>query len=243
VIVVEHKGKYEEYSPEEISCMLLNNLKESDEAFLATEVVDAVIIVLAYFSDKQRHPIKDAGTLAALNIILSALVAEVPSASALQVLRRLGSIFTSVYAVVQKLKKDSWLELQFSLADNSKLNINKFEGDNTPIVIQPPCYSASKIPRDQQVVSEPSAVKVPQTLEYRGGQLNVAPVLEVENFTNWKKSFLCHIIGIEPQFENIIKNGLFIPMTAGQRKPENKWTGDERKTTNLNQRLKSLITK
>ncbi|GKC37402.1 hypothetical protein Tco_1049786, partial [Tanacetum coccineum] len=42
-------------------------------------------------------------------------VAEVPSASALYVLRRLGSIFTSVYEAVQKLKKDSWLELQFSL--------------------------------------------------------------------------------------------------------------------------------
>nr|GEU52944.1 hypothetical protein [Tanacetum cinerariifolium] len=42
------------------------------------------------------------------------------SASALQVLRRLGSIFTSVYAAVQKLKKDSWKELQFSLVDNSK---------------------------------------------------------------------------------------------------------------------------
>ncbi|GJS38576.1 hypothetical protein Tco_0563619 [Tanacetum coccineum] len=54
---------------------------------------------------------------------LSASVAEVPSALALQVLRRLGSIFTSVYAAVQKLKKDSWLELQFSLADNSKLNV------------------------------------------------------------------------------------------------------------------------
>ncbi|GKB71362.1 hypothetical protein Tco_0932774 [Tanacetum coccineum] len=54
---------------------------------------------------------------------LSASVAEVPSASVLQVLRRLGSIFTSVYAAVQKLKKDSWLELQFSLTDNSKLNV------------------------------------------------------------------------------------------------------------------------
>ncbi|GJY63152.1 hypothetical protein Tco_0464612 [Tanacetum coccineum] len=54
---------------------------------------------------------------------LSASVAEVPSASALQVLRRLGSIFNSLYASVQKHKKDSWLELQFSLADNSKLNI------------------------------------------------------------------------------------------------------------------------
>ncbi|GJX86195.1 homeodomain-like protein, partial [Tanacetum coccineum] len=50
------------------------------------------------------------------------------STSALQVLRRLGSIFTSVYAAVQKLKKDSWKELQFSLVDNSKLNVNL---DNT----------------------------------------------------------------------------------------------------------------
>ncbi|GKA52840.1 hypothetical protein Tco_0746155 [Tanacetum coccineum] len=39
-----------------------------------------------------------------------------------------------------------------------------------------------------------AAVEVPQTLEYRGGQLNAAPVLEVENFTNWKKRFMCHII-------------------------------------------------
>ncbi|GKA38395.1 retrovirus-related pol polyprotein from transposon TNT 1-94 [Tanacetum coccineum] len=82
-------------------------------------------------------------------------------------------------------------------------------------------------------------VEVPQTLEYRGGQLNAAPVLEVENFTNWKKRFLCHIIGIEPQFENIIKNGPFIPMIAGQRKPANQFTGDERKAAN--QQLKSLI--
>ncbi|GJY93386.1 hypothetical protein Tco_0509168 [Tanacetum coccineum] len=86
-----------------------------------------------------------------------------------------------------------------------------------------------------------AAGEVPQTLEYRGGQLNAAPILEVENFTNWKKRFMCHIIGIEPQFENIIKNGPFIPMTAGQRKSDNQWTGDERKTANLDQRIKSLI--
>ncbi|GKA06956.1 retrovirus-related pol polyprotein from transposon TNT 1-94 [Tanacetum coccineum] len=85
------------------------------------------------------------------------------------------------------------------------------------------------------------AVEVPQTLEYRGGQLNVAPVLEVENFTNWKKRFLCHIIGIEPQFENIVSNGPYIPMAAGQRKPETQWTPEERKAANLDQRLKSLI--
>ncbi|GKD70933.1 hypothetical protein Tco_1325023, partial [Tanacetum coccineum] len=74
-----------------------------------------------------------------------------------------------------------------------------------------------------------------------GGQLNAAPVLEVENFTNWKKRFMCHIIGIEPYFQNIIKNGPYIPMTVGQRKPEVQWTPDERKAANLDQRLKSLI--
>ncbi|GJT25820.1 retrovirus-related pol polyprotein from transposon TNT 1-94, partial [Tanacetum coccineum] len=77
--------------------------------------------------------------------------------------------------------------------------------------------------------------------EKRDGQLNALPVLEVKNFTNWKRRFLCHIIGIEPQFENIIKNGHFIPMTASQRKPEGQWTGDERKAANLDQQIKSLI--
>ncbi|GJT25034.1 hypothetical protein Tco_0894971 [Tanacetum coccineum] len=67
-----------------------------------------------------------------------------------------------------------------------------------------------------------ATVEVPQTLKYRGGQLNAAPVLEVENFTNWKKRFMCHVI-------------------AGQKKPEAQWTTDERKAANLDQRLKSLI--
>ncbi|GJV27325.1 retrovirus-related pol polyprotein from transposon TNT 1-94 [Tanacetum coccineum] len=52
---------------------------------------------------------------------------------------------------------------------------------------------------------------------------------------------MCHIIGIEPQFENIISNGPYIPMAASQRKPETQWTPEERKATNLDQRLKSLI--
>ncbi|GKE53999.1 hypothetical protein Tco_1489155, partial [Tanacetum coccineum] len=80
-----------------------------------------------------------------------------------------------------------------------------------------------------------AAVEVPQTLEYKGGQLNVAPVLEVENFTNWKKRLMCHIIGIEFQFKNIISNGPYIPMAVGQRKPETQWTPEERKYANLDQ--------
>ncbi|GJY26338.1 hypothetical protein Tco_0401064 [Tanacetum coccineum] len=61
------------------------------------------------------------------------------------------------------------------------------------------------------------AAEVPQTLEYKGGQLNVAPVLEVENFTNWKTG------------------------SSGVQKPEAQCTYNERKAANLDQRLKSLI--
>ncbi|GJV27946.1 hypothetical protein Tco_1384394 [Tanacetum coccineum] len=84
-------------------------------------------------------------------------------------------------------------------------------------------------------------VEVPQTLEYRGDQLNAAPVLEVKIFTNRKKRFMYHILGIESQFENIIKNSPFIPITTGQRKSEGQWTRDERNAANLDQQLKSII--
>ncbi|GKB09698.1 hypothetical protein Tco_0838010 [Tanacetum coccineum] len=46
---------------------------------------------------------------------------------------------------------------------------------------------------------------------------------------------MCQIHDIKPQFENIIKNSPFIPMTADQRKPEGQWTGDERKAANEDQ--------
>ncbi|GJV19369.1 retrovirus-related pol polyprotein from transposon TNT 1-94 [Tanacetum coccineum] len=58
-----------------------------------------------------------------------------------------------------------------------------------------------------------------------GRQLNAAPMLEVENFTNWKNRFMRYIIGIEPQFKNILLNGPYVLMTAGQRKPKGQWTG------------------
>ncbi|GJS50677.1 hypothetical protein Tco_0624039 [Tanacetum coccineum] len=85
------------------------------------------------------------------------------------------------------------------------------------------------------------AIEVPKSLEYRGGQLNVTPMLEMENFTNWKKMFMCHIIGIEPLFKSIIQDGPYVPIIAGNRKPESQWNTNERKAANLDQRLKSLI--
>jgi len=63
---VEMMGK--EYSPAEISAMILTKMKETAEEYLGEEVTDAVITVPAYFNDSQRQATKDAGAIAGLNV-------------------------------------------------------------------------------------------------------------------------------------------------------------------------------
>ncbi len=61
--------KDREYSPEEISAIILKKLKEQAEDFLHEKLKDAIITVPAYFNDNQRQATKNAGKLAGLNVL------------------------------------------------------------------------------------------------------------------------------------------------------------------------------
>ena len=63
---VEVEGK--EYTPQEISAIILQNLKASAEAYLGETVTKAVITVPAYFNDAERQATKDAGRIAGLEV-------------------------------------------------------------------------------------------------------------------------------------------------------------------------------
>jgi molecular chaperone DnaK len=75
---VELRGR--QYSPPEISAMILQKLKQAAEDYLGESISDAVITVPAYFDDSQRQATKDAGRIAGLNVLR---IINEPTAAAL----------------------------------------------------------------------------------------------------------------------------------------------------------------
>ena len=75
---VDIDGK--EYTPQEISAMILQKMKKTAEEYLNDEVKDVVITVPAYFNDSQRKATKEAGEIAGLNVLR---IINEPTAAAL----------------------------------------------------------------------------------------------------------------------------------------------------------------
>lgn len=69
IIQVKYKGEDKDFTPEEVSSMILVKMKEIAEAYIGESVTDAVITVPAYFNDSQRQSTKDAATIAGLNCL------------------------------------------------------------------------------------------------------------------------------------------------------------------------------
>ena len=74
------KGRDKDYAPQEISAFILTKMKETAEAYLGSEVTQAVITVPAYFNDAQRQATKDAGKIAGLEVLR---IINEPTAAAL----------------------------------------------------------------------------------------------------------------------------------------------------------------
>ena len=68
-VQVQFKGEKKRFTPEQVSAMVLERMKETAEAYIGSEVKNAVITVPAYFNDSQRQATKDAGAIAGLNVL------------------------------------------------------------------------------------------------------------------------------------------------------------------------------
>ncbi|CAN6289865.1 unnamed protein product [Urochloa humidicola] len=80
MVVVQYQDKQRQFTPEEISSMVLFKMRETAEIYLGKTVKNAVITVPVYFNDAQRQATIDAGTIAGLNVLR---IINEPTAAAL----------------------------------------------------------------------------------------------------------------------------------------------------------------
>eukprot|EP00771_Trimastix_marina_P000581 gnl/Trimastix_PCT/16.p2 GENE.gnl/Trimastix_PCT/16~~gnl/Trimastix_PCT/16.p2 ORF type:complete len:660 (-),score=257.11 gnl/Trimastix_PCT/16:60-2039(-) len=80
VVQVMYKGEQKQFTPEEISSMILGKMKDVAQSYLGGDVKNAVVTVPAYFNDSQRQATKDAGHIAGLNVMR---IINEPTASAI----------------------------------------------------------------------------------------------------------------------------------------------------------------
>ncbi|MDQ5857197.1 MAG: molecular chaperone DnaK [Acidobacteriota bacterium] len=92
---VKLRARGQEYSPEEISAFILQEIKEFSEEVLGEEITEAIVTVPAYFDDAQRQATRDAGRIAGLDVLR---IINEPTAAALAYgLERKGSEVVAVY--------------------------------------------------------------------------------------------------------------------------------------------------
>ncbi|KAG1737896.1 heat shock protein [Suillus paluster] len=109
-VEVEAGSKKQQYSPEELSSMVLVKMRETSEQFLNKKVTHAVVTVPAYFNDAQRQATKDAGQIAGLEVLR---VINEPTAAALAYgLDRADSSVIAVYDLGGGTFDISILEMQ-----------------------------------------------------------------------------------------------------------------------------------
>jgi molecular chaperone DnaK (HSP70) len=78
-IHIHHDGKDTDFAPEEISAMILANMKTTAEAYLGEEISRAVIMVPAYFNQAQKEATRDAARIAGLSV--ERIINEPPAAA------------------------------------------------------------------------------------------------------------------------------------------------------------------
>ncbi|HZI67653.1 MAG TPA: molecular chaperone DnaK [Thermoanaerobaculia bacterium] len=92
---VKIRARGQDYSPEEISAFILQEIKEFSEEVLGEEITEAIVTVPAYFDDAQRQATRDAGRIAGLDVLR---IINEPTAAALAYgLERKGSEVVAVY--------------------------------------------------------------------------------------------------------------------------------------------------